>query len=1409
MNKKILFISITLIGICCFLFFNTIEIEDVEPQTLTSLKKEKKEKKSIEEKQRSVEERAAFDFDMQKNPVTGLIPREEKAVELEIAKREKINSLTAGSDSRAFTVPYESRGPSNLGGRTRAVAVDLSDATGNTILAGGVSSGMFRTTDGGTSWTKVSPNDEIHNVTAIAQDPRVGFQNIWYYATGEVLGNSASLGTASYFGQGVWQSIDSGQTWTQIPGTNSTFESFDSAFDFINSLAVSPLTGDLYMATFDGIFRYDGTNLNTELSTFNAGNTDVKITATGRVFASINGASGSNGVYTSPTGIGSYTRIAQNGSPTGWATAGRIVLGIAPSDTDVVYALYANGTFNNGSNGAIEADLWRYDLGLNTWTDFSGKLPDEAGGDLGGNDPFSIQGGYDLEVSVKPDDVDFVVIGGTNVYRIADIVTDATFDRIGGYINNLSFASYGSGNAAANDGDTHHPDIHDLVFSPFNANTLLSGSDGGVHITDVTAGTVRWTTLNNDYQTYQYYHVGMDPQAGTDFVIGGAQDNGTTLGGAADLTGVVSSTEMLDFFGGDGAAVAIGRTGTATGPASLPDLQLYFTVQNGGFFAFRSGTSDIQPAGTSNSIFVTYFYLDPDTNTMYYADGATIYRTLEAQNVTAAGVMGSTANWANIGSLSTAQNIRSMASTRGTYTVNSFTLIGGQNGGVFKHINPRNTNLNTAVNITPAGASTVANSVVSGVAIHPTNPDIGMVVYSNYGINNIYVTSNLTDASPTWTLAERNLSSHSIRSAAIAEVDGVITYFVGTARGLYSSTNPITTDWILEAPDQIGLAVVSSLVYRPSDAVLLIGTHGNGMYQVNLDSCPDTTTYTTLGGWDNGVPTASVRAIIAESYDTSDVGLGSITTCELTINTGATLRVADGTFVSVQNDITVNGTLDISNTGSVVQVFEAAETFNNGDISVEKITPTIDDRNYVAMSSPMTAETRDGVYGNSRAVFSIIAANFVPFDLSGFPEFAGAENFLDDDNDYLLPVAGSTALPAAGIGQLVFPQPAPNVGDGSYTLTYRQGTLNSGIISVPLTYNGPDTINNYNILGNPYASAIDVTAFINANDAVNEVYYWDHLTNPVSTLPGAGTSNFSMNDISVRNAMMGTVAVNGGVAPSQFMSSAQGFGIKAQQAEAASNTPVVFTNAMRVSGNNDGFRTSETISNTDKLWLNLTTSAYDQAVSQAAIGFTALATPAFDNGYDTKRLGTFLSLFTNLEGEYLSIQGREAFDTQMELPLGFSTTVETLETYTIGIDHFEGTGLENAPIFLIDTALNTVTNLKETPYVFTAIKGIQPDRFIVVFEEREALSTEDATIDANTIAIYPNPASSEIMLSYTGNEQLQDLIIVNVNGQRVQQLNLKTFNQSQQIDISALSKGIYFMQIISEEQIIVKKLIVK
>jgi hypothetical protein len=823
MKKKYTLSLALVLVISIFWYYNQHEAIETTTQTTLletkTLEPLKSKKKTESERQMFAQERLLYELNMQKNPLTGTIPMEEKQQELEntlLIKQE------AQQRRRIAPNTYTSRGPSNLGGRTRALAVDLSDNTGKTMLSGGVSSGLFRTTDGGASWTKVSANDEIHNVNALTQDPRVGHQNKWYYATGEWRGNSAGLGSA-YRGRGVWQSTNSGLTWTQIPGTNSVFENYDSDFDYISALEVNPITGHLFIATNainKNIYRYDGTSFTKEFNINGSGWTDVVIATNGRVFASLEGS----GVWTSPTGNGSWTLIAENGTPTDWASTGRIVLGEAPSNTDVIYALYVNG-----DSGNIEADLWKYDLSTDTWTDYSSKLPDEPNGDLAGNDPFAVQGGYDLVVSVKPDNENFVLIGGTNVYRIEDITTDATFTRIGGYVSNTSYAPYSVG------GVEHHSDIHVLEFDPFDANTLFSGTDGGVHKTlDITAANIAWASLNNNYITYQFYHVALDPTIGSNFVFGGTQDNGTKYGGT-DI-GLPENTSMNHWWGGDGVAVGIGTISSR--------LQLYFGSQNGNIHAYDDDyRADIKPTGSptgDDALFITYFYLDPDNNDyLYYAGKPTLYKTATATTVVAD-------TWDNAGTLSTNENLRTFATTRGAYdAASSYMLLGGESGGIFRFDDPVNTaNLNAAVNITPAAANKSKGAVVSGLAIHPTNKDIVLAVYANYGINSIFLTTNATAANPDWTLVEQNLSAHSIRSAAVTTVGNEIIYFVGTARGLYSNSDPVNDNWVLEGPNTIGLAVVSSLVYRPSDNTLLIGTHGNGMFETTVQGTLSTNDFT-------------------------------------------------------------------------------------------------------------------------------------------------------------------------------------------------------------------------------------------------------------------------------------------------------------------------------------------------------------------------------------------------------------------------------------------------------------------------------------------------------------------------------------------------------------------------------------
>ena len=96
-----------------------------------------------------------------------------------------------------------------------------------------------------------------------------------------------------------------------------------------------------------------------------------------------------------------------------------MVLTFAPSNPNIVYALYDNKLVSTCATPVLEADFFMYDQSSTTWTDRSANLPDEPGCSPG-NDPFASQGGYDLVIAVQPNNANNVFIGGTNIYNSTD-----------------------------------------------------------------------------------------------------------------------------------------------------------------------------------------------------------------------------------------------------------------------------------------------------------------------------------------------------------------------------------------------------------------------------------------------------------------------------------------------------------------------------------------------------------------------------------------------------------------------------------------------------------------------------------------------------------------------------------------------------------------------------------------------------------------------------------------------------------------------------------------------------------------------------------------------------------------------------------------------------------------------------
>ena len=490
----------------------------------------------------------------------------------------------------------------------------------------------------------------------------------------------------------------------------------------------------------------------------------------------------------------------------------------------------------------------------NVWTNLSANMPDFPGSNVA-TDPFAIQGGYDLFITVKPDNPDFVLLGGTSLYRSTDgFATTANTSWIGGYGNTLPSLTFYSNS---------HPDIHNVVFSPVNFNEAICANDGGLQQTtniSATGSTVVWSNINN-YQTLQYYYVSIDPETGRNNFMGGAQDNGTQF---RDKTGVIGlatsdSNNHSRILGGDGCGTGFGKingsnqyvyAGVQLG--SIRRALIQSGLNSGSFTTITPNNLTQAPFsnGSEYGEFVTNFRLNTDnTEELYYVNFNRLFRTTSASIV-------SSFTWTELTGVASSVNpsnptggtniaIRALAFSRGPYLTSHALYIGTTNGKIFRLIDPRNSTPGTpAVDITPA--SLPANSNVQDISVNPNDDNEIMAVVSNYGVVSIWWTNNAKASVPTWRNAEGNLTLPSIRSCMIvAKKDTannpVSEYYVGTSVGLYSAfeIGPVlisggSPTWLREGGSILNFAMVQSLAYRPADNVLLVGTHGNGLFYTFL-----------------------------------------------------------------------------------------------------------------------------------------------------------------------------------------------------------------------------------------------------------------------------------------------------------------------------------------------------------------------------------------------------------------------------------------------------------------------------------------------------------------------------------------------------------------------------------------------
>ncbi|PJJ09952.1 concanavalin A-like lectin/glucanase superfamily protein [Flavobacterium sp. 1] len=488
---------------------------------------------------------------------------------------------------------------------------------------------------------------------------------------------------------------------------------------------------------------------------------------------------------------------------------------------------------------------------------------------------------------------------------------------------------------------------------------------------------------------------------------------------------------------------------------------------------------------------------------------------------------------------------------------------------------------------------------------------------------------------------------------------------------------------------------------------------------ISIASSPISETSWDGSTWSNGLPSLSQRVIFnggtlfTVSADTNMCSC-QIHSGSVIVNSGVVL------FIDGALDIDSSTSFTFENNASLVQGSDTA--VNSGNIIYKRTTSAVKDFDYVYWSSPVADQTLGLLSPSSDRYWSYADGAWVAETSS---------SIMTKGKGYIARVPRYTPLQNAEFIGVPY--------NGSISIT-AQGELKT------------------NLIGNPYASAINADLFITDNASVinGALYFWTHNTS--RTLNNAGTKFVYTSDDYATYNFTGGVAtamaakstdVNGdgigdGVLPSGNIAAGQSFFVVSKIAG-----DFTFTNSMRVStvGGNSQFFKQAGIDKTAKIeknriWLNLTNDG--GAFKQLLVGYVTGATNDFDNLYDGAILNgnAYVDFFSINNSKNYTIQGRRLpFDAADEVPLGYKTTLAG--TFQISIEKADGV-LTNRAIYLEDKTINTIYDLTKGSYSFTTAIGEFKNRFVLRYNNT-SLSTDD--FDANGKGVVVSLNNSQIKIN--------------------------------------------------------------